>query len=135
MDKLIKSFDVQSVELATSFKKAFAYISNPRNLPKWTSAFKEADEESALLVTPAGELKIGLETVSSSSGTIDWHMRMPDGSTGKAFSRLTELPNGNVVYCFVLLAPAVPLEQLEGTLAEQKLILTKELKNLQRILE
>ncbi len=134
MDKTVKTFDVQSIEMHTDFKKAYAYISDPKNLPHWTSAFAEADEETALLVTPKGELKIGLVTVFHESGTIDWHMKMPDGTIGKAFSRLTELPNGNVLYSFVLLAPPVPVEQVEGTLNEQKKLLTNELNNLQRIL-
>lgn len=135
MDKNVKTFDVQSIELHTDFKKAFAYIADPKNLPQWTSAFKEADQESALLITPKGELKIGLTTVSTDSGTIDWYMKMPDGAIGKAFSRLTELPDGNVLYCFVLLAPPVPVEQVEGTLNEQKKLLANELNNLKRILE
>lgn len=131
----MKTFDVQLIELQTNFEKAFTYIADPKNLPLWTAAFKEADEESALLVTPMGELKIGLTTVSNKeSGIIDWHMKMPDGNIGKAFSRLTELPNGNVLYSFVLLAPPVPIEQVEGTLNEQKKLLKKELKNLFRIL-
>lgn len=134
MENKIITFDVQSIELPANFKKAFTYIADPKNLPNWTSAFREADEKSALLVTPKGELKIGLTTVSTESGTIDWHMKMPDGSIGKAYSRLTELPNGNVLYSFVLLAPPVPIEQMEGTLKEQKQLLANELKNLVHIL-
>jgi len=134
MDKQIKTYDVQSIELSTSFNKALKFIANPRNLPLWTSAFKKADEDSALLVTPNGELQIGLTTVVNGSGTIDWHMKMPDGAIGKAFSRLTELPNGNVVYSFVLLAPPVPIELVEGTLESQRKMLADELKNLERIL-
>lgn len=84
------------------------------------------------MVTPNGELKIGLETVVLKTlGTIDWIMTMPDGSVGKAFSRVSE--NGeNSIYTFILLAPPVPLEQLEGALEAQKVLLAKELK---RILE
>ncbi len=134
MQKTTKTFDVQSVELLTGYKAAFSFISNPENLPKWTSAFKQADKKSALLVTPAGDLKIGLTTVISESGTIDWHMKMPDGTIGKAFSRLTELPNGNVLYSFILLAPPVPVEQVEGTLESQKKLLANELKNLEKFL-
>lgn len=134
MERQIKTFDVQSIELPTNLKKAFDYIADPGNLPNWTSAFKNADENSALLVTPNGELKIGLTTIANVSGTIDWYMEMPDGLIGKAYSRLIELPNGNVLYSFVLLAPPVPIEQVEGTLSEQKILLASELKNLERIL-
>ena len=134
MDNQIKTFDVQSVELPTSFNKALKFIANPRNLPLWTSAFKKADEESALLVTPKGELQISLTTVVNDSGTIDWHMKMPNGDIGKAFSRITELQNGNVVYTFVLLAPPGPIEEVEGALETQRKILACELKNLKRLL-
>ena len=134
MKKQIKMYDVQAIELPTSLNKAFEYISMPGNLPGWTSAFKEADEKSALLVTPNGELKISLKTITNQSGTIDWYMTMPDGSVAKAFSRLTDLPNGNVLYSFVLLAPPVPIEQVEGTLEQQKQILSTELERLAKIL-
>ncbi len=134
MKKQIKMYDVQAIELPTSLGKAFEYISTPGNLPGWTSAFKEADEKSALLVTPNGELKISLRTITNQSGTIDWYMTMPDGSVAKAFSRLTDLPNGNVLYSFVLLAPPVPIEQVEGTLEQQKQILSTELERLAKIL-
>ena len=130
----MKMYDVQAIELPTSLGKAFEYISTPGNLPGWTSAFKEADEKSALLVTPNGELKISLRTITNQSGTIDWYMTMPDGSVAKAFSRLTDLPNGNVLYSFVLLAPPVPIEQVEGTLEQQKQILSTELERLAKIL-
>ena len=59
---VIKNHDVQSINLPTSTEKAFDYIANPANLEKWTGAFKQANDTSALLVTPNGELKIGLET-------------------------------------------------------------------------
>jgi hypothetical protein len=135
MEKTMKTFDVQSVELPCGFQKAFEYIANPRNLPGWTSAFAEADETSARLVTPNGSPPIGLKTLAdATSGTIDWHMTMPDGSVGKAFSRLTELPNGNTVYAFVLVAPPVPLELLEGTLEQQKGLLAEEMQRLRGIL-
>jgi len=131
MEKTIKTFDVQSVELPAAFQKAFDYIANPRNLPGWTSAFSQADDSSALLATPNGSLEIGLKTLADpTTGTIDWHMTMPDGSVGKVFSRLTELPNGNVVYSFVLPAPPVPVEQVEGTLEQQKQLLAQEMRNL-----
>ena len=130
------NFSVQSVLIDLSAEKVFNFIADPSNLPKWTNAFKSADHKSALFVTPAGEMKIGLETkASKETGTIDWYMKMPDGSVGKAFSRVVENSDGKSIYSFILLAPPVPIEKLEGTLKEQEGILTKELKNLKRILE
>jgi len=82
----MKTFDVQPIEIKTNFEKAFTYIADPKNLPLWTAAFKEADEGSTLLVTPMGELKIGSTTISNKeSGTIDWHMKMPDGNVDNVF--------------------------------------------------
>lgn len=130
------NFSVQNVLINSPLIKVFNFIAEPLNLPKWTNAFKSADHESALLVTPGGEIKIGLETrASKEAGTIDWYMKMPDGSIGKAYSRVVENSDGTSIYSFILLAPPVPIEKLEGTLKEQEGILSKELKNLKRILE
>ncbi|MBQ4805092.1 hypothetical protein J8L88_19665 [Aquimarina sp. MMG015] len=132
---VIKNHDVQSINLTTSTEKAFDYIANPLNLSKWTGAFKEADQESALLVTPNGELKIGLETkINKELGTIDWYMTMPDNSIGVAYSRVTAGPDNNAIYSFVLIAPPVPLEEVEGTLSAQIGQLKEELLLLQTIL-
>ncbi|MFH4966426.1 hypothetical protein V8G69_15600 [Gaetbulibacter sp. M235] len=131
----IKNHDVQSVNIQTSTSKAFEYIANPSNLSKWTGAFKDADYKSATLVTPNGELKIGLETKTNKEmGTIDWYMTMPDGSIGVAYSRVVTGPDNNAIYSFVLIAPPVPLEQIEGTLSEQIGQLKDELQKLQTIL-
>jgi hypothetical protein len=131
-----KNFSVQSVLIDLPAAKVFSFIADPSNLPKWTNAFKSADRKSALFVTPAGEMRIGLETrASKKTGTIDWCMKMPDGSIGKAYSRVVENSDGKSIYSFILLAPPVPVEKLEGTLKEQEGILSRELRNLKRILE
>ncbi len=130
-----KKFDVQSVGINRSLEDVFDFIAKPENLPLWTKAFTKADNKSATMLTPNGELHIQLDTIISKEfGTIDWLMKMPDGNIGKAYSRVSE--NGNTtVYSFVLLAPPVPLEELEGTLSTQKLLLAAELESLKKILE
>lgn len=135
MENKLKTFDVQFIEIEAPFERAFHFIADPANLPKWTAAFKEADGQKALLVTPKGELQIGLRTFSDINGIIDWHMYLPDGAVGKAHSRVTALPNGNVVYSFVLLSPPVPVEEIEGTLEQQKKLLAEELKKLAHLLK
>ncbi len=132
---LKNNFDVQSIGINLDYKKVFEFIANPQNLPLWTNAFSKADESSAVMATPMGEMSIGLKTISSKeAGNIDWIMTMPDGSVGKAYSRISQ--NGDSsIYSFVLLAPPVPLEQLEGALSSQMLILAEELKKLKNILE
>ena len=136
MEKILeKNFDVQSIGINVNHRKVFEFIAKPENLPLWTKAFTKADNNSAIMTTPNGELSIEMETiVSKDLGTVDWVMTMPDGSIGKAFSRISE--NGNTtVYSFVLLAPPVPLEQLEGALSAQKLLLADELVDLKNLLE
>ncbi|MDD7886201.1 hypothetical protein [Flavivirga sp. 57AJ16] len=130
-----KTFDVQSIEIYANYKKAFDFIAEPKNLPLWTKAFTKVEKESATMVTENGEINIKLETIISKDlGIIDWVMTMPDGSIGKAFSRISE--NGKTsIYTFTLLAPPVPLEELEGTLKIQKLLLAQELMKLKSILE
>ena len=132
----MKTHDVQSISIAKPRSEVFAYIANPENLPKWTNAFKSADAESAELVTPNGAVPIRLETrASADQGTVDWIMTFPDGSKGAAYSRVTEDEGDTSIYSFVLMAPPVPLEMLEGALEEQKKTLAKELVSLQARLE
>jgi len=131
----IKNHDVQSINLSTTKEIIFNFIAEPKNLPNWTGAFKEADDKTALLITPNGELKIGLETKTDKElGTIDWYMTMPDGSVGIAYSRVNIGPDEKAIYSFVLVAPLVPLEEIEGTLAAQTEQLKEELIKLESIL-
>lgn len=128
-------FRIESVSLNSSPEKAFAYISEPTNLPKWTNAFKSAWNGKATMVTPAGTVQVDLEVkAAAAEGTIDWHMTFPDGSVASAYSRVLPAPSGKSVYSFVLMTPPVPLEQLEGTLDQQADILRHELEKLSTIL-
>jgi hypothetical protein len=128
------TFDVQSVELAAPFATAFRYIADPANLPQWTHAFKEVTDHQAIMKTPAGALRVELRVEASEShGTIDWTITFPDRAVSRAASRVT--PHGErSIYTFVLEAPPVPLERLEGALKEQSRILTTELAALARLL-
>ena len=132
----MRTFDVQGIEIQASCAAVFAFIRDPRNLPKWTHAFRRADDESAALATANGSVEIGLSTqTDEGTGTVDWELRFPDGSAGIAQSRVTQTPRGSAIYSFVLHAPPVPLEQLEGALDEQRVTLQRELAQLKRILE
>src|SRR5258708_2207601 len=131
----MQTFDVQSVEIAAPFARAFAYIADPQNLPRWTGAFKEIREGRAVLQTPAGSTEVGLVVdASREHGTIDWIMTFPDGSVAKAYSRLID-KGGKCIYSFVLMAPPLPLEQIEGALAQQSRTLSEELARLRAVLE
>jgi hypothetical protein len=45
----MKTFDVQSVGINSSFEKAFQYIADVHNLPEWIRAFKRVSDGKALL--------------------------------------------------------------------------------------
>ncbi len=128
----MRHFDVQAIEIAGPFERAFRFVADPRNLPEWTHAFVSVSGGRAMLATPRGSVGVGLEVRASLEwGTVDWIMTFPDGSVGRAFSRLLSLDHARTLYSFVLLAPPVPLEQVEGALAEQAKVLTQELTALQ----
>jgi hypothetical protein len=132
----MRTFDVQGIEIQANRAAVFAFIRDPRNLPRWAHAFRRADDDSAALVTPNGSVEIGFSThANEETGTVDWVLRFPEGSTGVAHSRVTETLRGSSIYSFVLHAPPVPLEQLEGALDAQRATLQQELSQLKRILE
>ena len=47
------SFKVESVRIKTTPEKAFRYISDPKNLPQWTHAFKGVLNGRAIMATPS----------------------------------------------------------------------------------
>lgn len=132
---MTKNYDVQSIFIDASSDTVFEFVANPRNLPKWTKAFTEADEQKAVMATPNGKLTVDLDVKTSRElGVIDWHMTMPDGGgIAAAYSRVTPAGKGSV-YTFVLMAPPVPIEEVEGTLNEQIKLLREELDTLRGLL-
>lgn len=129
----MRTFDVQAVEIAAPAAAVFEYVAEPRHLPEWTHAFREAEPGRAVMETPRGAVEVGLEIrAAAAQGTIDWVMRFPDGSRAEAASRVVAAGPERSVYSFVLLPPPVPLERLEGALEEQSRILRDELEQLRR---
>jgi polyketide cyclase/dehydrase/lipid transport protein len=132
----MKTFDVQSIEIKAPFVRSFEYIADPDNLPEWTEAFRAIGDGKAEMHTEKGSVTVDLlVTASREFGTVDWAMTFPDRAVATASSRLVENGLGSCVYSFVLKAPALPLEQLEGALEAQSRILRKELERLREILE
>lgn len=129
-------FDVQGVEIEAARSKIFAFLREPSNLPRWAHAFSSADEQSARLQTPAGAVDVRLDTrADESTGVVDWRMEFPDGAVGVAQSRITETTRGTCIYSFVLHAPPVALELVEGALEVQRVTLRSELSALKTLLE
>lgn len=131
----MKNFDVQTVEINAPFEKAFDYIADARNLPEWTNAFNSVRDGQATMETPEGSVEVALKVNSSKQyGIIDWTITFPDESVATAYSRIVSDKENKSIYSFVLMAPPVPLEQLEGTLDAQSQILQEELSRLSTIL-
>lgn len=135
LEGIMLSFDVQSVALNASAGEAFRFIADPARLPHWAHAFKHAEHGRAVMETPHGAAEIGLRvSASESAGTVDWEMTFSDGSVSTAYSRI--VPNGpqSSIYIFVLKAPPVAQELVEGTLGQQRRILANELAKLRELL-
>ena len=116
----MRTFDVQAVEIECPVDEVFEFLSDPTTLPDWTSAFQAVSGGRATLVTPSGSVEVDLDVrASGPQGTVDWLMTFADGSVARACSRVIEGGPGRSIYTFVLTAPPVPLEVLEGTLDEQ----------------
>lgn len=129
------TYDVQSVALEITADTAFRFIADPRNLPRWTHAFKRAEQGRAVLDTPQGVTEIGLRVHAyADAGVVDWEMTFPDGTVGQAHSRVVPDGPGRSIFTFVLKAPPVAQERIEGTLAEQRRILAGELAKLKQVL-
>ena len=132
----MRMFDVQGIEIVATRAKFFEFLKEPGNLPQWAHAFVSAEEGRARLETPAGAVDVGLDvSADAEAGTVDWRLAFPDGTIGVAQSRVTETSRGTSIYSFVLHAPPVALEQVEGALEAQRAILQSELATLKSLME
>jgi hypothetical protein len=132
----MRMFDVQGIEISAPRRKLFEFLRDPTNLPRWAHAFVSAGNGSARLETPAGAVDVDLGvTADADTGVVDWHLAFPDGSVSIAQSRVTETTRGTCIYSFVLHAPPVALEQVEGALEAQRALLQSELATLKSLME
>jgi hypothetical protein len=132
----MRMFDVQGIEIMAPRHKIFDFVRTPANLPRWAHAFVSVENGSARLETPAGAVDVGLGVTSDEdAGVVDWRLEFPDGTVGLAQSRVTETSRGTCIYSFVLHAPPVALEHLEGALEAQHVLLQSELATLKSVME
>jgi hypothetical protein len=132
----MRTFDVQAVEIRAPRDAVFAFLKDPSNLPRWAHAFASAHNGRATLHTPNGAVDVKLEvSANRERGTVDWRLAFPDGTIGLAQSRLTDTTRDTCIYSFILHAPPVALEELEGALEAQRAILTSELATLKALME
>jgi hypothetical protein len=132
----MKMFDVQGIEILAPRGQVFEFVREPGNLPRWAHAFVSAGDGRARLETPAGAVDVALDvSADAGAGTVDWRLTFPDGGVGIAQSRVTETTRGTCIYSFVLHAPPVALEQVEGALEAQSATLRSELATLKSLME
>ena len=132
----MRMFDVQGIEITAPRHKVFEFLCEPANLPRWAHAFVSAGKGRARLETPAGAVDVGLDvSADAETGVVDWRLAFPDGGVGIAQSRVTETTRGTCIYSFVLHAPPVALEQVEGALEAQRAQLESELATLKLLME
>jgi hypothetical protein len=132
----MKMFDVQAIEIMAPREQVFAFLREAANLPKWAQAFVSAGDGHARLATPAGAVDISLDVIAEpAAGTVDWRLTFPDGGVALAQSRVTGTTRDTCIYSFVLHAPPVALEQVEGALEAQMATLSTELATLKLLME
>lgn len=132
----MRMFDVQGIEIMAPCDKVFEFVKQPANLPQWAHAFVSATDDRACLETPRGAVDVGLSvSADAETGVVDWQLVFPDGSIGIAQSRVTETTRGTSIYSFVLHAPPVALEEVEGALEAQRAVLQSELATLKSLME
>jgi len=132
----MRMFDVQGIEITAPHRKVFEFLREPANLPRWAHAFVSAGNGHARLETPAGAVDVGLDVLANAqSGVVDWRLTFPDGTVGLAQSRVTETTRETCIYSFVLHAPPVTLEHVEGALEAQRRLLQSELATLKSLME
>ena len=132
----MRLFDIQAVEIRAARRKVFEFLRDPANLPRWAHAFVSVENGRARLETPTGAVDVGVNvTADAETGVVDWRLAFPDGSAGIAQSRVTETTRGTCIYSFVLHAPPVALEHVEGALDAQRVQLQAELATLKSLME
>jgi hypothetical protein len=132
----MRMFDVQGIEISAPKQKVFEYLRVPENLPRWAQAFVSAGNGRARLEIPVGAVDVALEvSADAAAGTVDWRLEFSDGSVGVAQSRVAATTRGTCIYSFVLHAPPVALEQIEGALEIQSATLRSELATLKALME
>jgi len=135
-ETIMRMFDVQAIEIVAPRHKVFEFLAHPGNLPLWAHTFVSAGGGRARLSTPDGTVDVGLDvSANTEMGVVDWRLVFPDSSVGIAQSRITETTRGTCIYSFVLHAPPVALEHVEGTLEKQRVLLQSELATLKSLME
>lgn len=136
LERPMQPFDVQAIAIEAPLETVFDYVADPATLSEWTHALQSTGLGHARMTTPNGAIDIGLRVEADrKTGVIDWVLEFPGAQVVRAEARAVRNGAQGTIFLFVLHSPPVPQEQVEGTLAQQKLILQQELRTLKQRLE
>src|SRR5215212_5406971 len=85
--------DTQTITVPVSADDAFAFLSRPKNLPRWAVGFAHGirrDGNDWVVQTGQGEMPLRV-VADAARGTIDFHMRVAPELEAVAYSRI--VPN------------------------------------------
>ncbi|HKA84972.1 MAG TPA: hypothetical protein VKD21_13965 [Acidimicrobiales bacterium] len=88
--------NTQTISIDSPVDRAFAFVAEPDNLPRWAIGFakevKQGGDLGYVVTTGQGEVALGVAT-DAHLGVVDFHMTDPSGAEAVAHSRV--LPRGD----------------------------------------
>jgi hypothetical protein len=120
--------DTQTTSIPASYDEAFAFLADPRNLPRWAVGFARGIRREGngwIVQTNQGDVPVRFVT-DAQRGTIDFHMTVAPEVEAVAYSRV--IPNADgAEYVFTQFqSPGMPDEvfaALRAALTEELAIL------------
>jgi len=88
--------DTQTITLPVSAEEAFAFLAEPKNLPRWAVGFARGirrEGDAWIAQTAQGEMPVRV-VAEATQGTIDFHMRVAPGLEAVAYSRVVPNDSG-----------------------------------------
>jgi hypothetical protein len=88
--------DTQTITLPVSAEEAFAFLAEPKNLPRWAVGFARGirrEGDAWIVQTAQGEMPVRV-VAEATQGTIDFHMRVAPGLEAVAYSRVVPNDSG-----------------------------------------
>ena len=112
--------NTQAISIDSPADRAFAFLADPNNLPRWAIGFakdvRQGGDLGYVVITGQGEVPLRVAT-DAQLGVVDFHMTDPGGADAVAHSRV--LPRGDgAEYVFTQFqAPGMPDAVFDGQVA------------------
>ena len=104
--------DTRSITIDASPKDVVAFLSDPRNLPRWAIGFARHVRQDGgrwVVSTSQGEIGVAID-VDDQSGTVDFRMAVAPGVEAVAYSRVVPNSDGAEYVFTQFQQPGVPDE-------------------------